>query len=396
MRIQAVINRYFPAVGGAERQLALLASELRNRNHHISILTRHIQRGLPFKETIDGVLVTRLRPSGLGKAANAFIILRIIAYLINHRNDYDLIHSQTLGPIAIASVLAGKILRKPVILRVAGVGDIARQREYLQVSVYSQFVRRFVVPPFLWRWILNGAATIVALSQEITEEIRAHKVRAPLRIIPNGVDTRRYCPASSMQRQNLRHMLNLPVDIPILFTTGRLVAGKRLDVLLSAMPHVLAELPDCVLLIAGSGKQQVDSVETTLRQQVRDLGLKKSVFFVGLIDNVDDYLRASDIFVFPSEKEGMPNALLEAMACGLPAIARDIGGVRDIVSNDTAMLVPSSQAKEFADAVKVLLNNPDRAQELGHRARQHIEVNFSIEAITSQYEALYQEVINYN
>jgi len=393
LRIIAVTNRYLPIVGGAERQLALLTSTLHDRGHKVTILTRHVLSELPAHEIIDGVSVTRLKPTGLGKVANALIIPRIIIYLINHRNEFDLIHSQSLGPVGIAAIIAGKLLDKPIVLRVATAGDIARQAHYGQVSVYTKFIRRYLIPPQLWRAIINKADKIVALSQELVAEARDQAITAPIQFIPNGVDTQLFSPISEEEIQALREKLDLPVDSAILFTSGRLVARKRFDVLLDAMPQVIQYFPNIVLLIAGTGAQQNDRVEDLLHEQVKKLGIEKNVHFLGLIDNVADYLHASDIFVFPSEKEGMPNAVLEAIAVGKPVIASRIGGVTDIIDDSCAYLVPVGDASALAKNIVTALNNSHESKRKGMIARQRAEKQFSVTAVADIYETLYSDLL---
>lgn len=396
LRIFAISNRYLPVVGGAERQLALLASALKERGHQITIITRHISDTLPFHETIDDIPVYRLRPTGLGKLANALIIPRLITYLLANRNHFDIIHCQSIGPAAIASVIAGQLLNKPVILRVATAGDIARQRIHTKTSAYTNFMRRYIVTPKIWHGILNKADTIIALSQELVEEAQENNIQTPVINLGNGVNTQVFHPISQAMQNNIRVNLGLPINIPILFTTGRLVERKRLDVLIDAMPYIIQNNPDTILLIAGSGSYQADSVEGFLKEQVKTLNLGNHVQFLGLIDNVADYLKASNVFVFPSAKEGMPNAVLEAMAAGKPIVASRIGGVVDLVDDSCAYLLPVGDVNGFAQSIIEALAQPDIASAKATQAQKRVQTHFSVEAIADAYLKLYHALLRSN
>lgn len=393
LRIIAVSNRYLPIIGGAERQLALLSSELKKRGHQIQILTRQISAELPLQELMEDVPIRRLQPTGLGKLANALIIPRVITYLFAHQNEYDVIHCQSIGPISIACIISGQILNKPVVLRVAGSGNIVRQPVLKKVSLYTKVIRRYIVSPRIWRGLLNQANTIIVLSQELIEEAASQKITAPIHLIPNGVDTNLFFPPAPADTVALRKHLGFSRKNPILFSIGRLVAGKRFDVLLNAMPQILREYPDCLLIIAGTGAQQIDDVEEELGQQVKSLGISNHVQFIGAINNVVEYLQAADVFVFPSAKEGMPNAVLEALATGIPIIASRIGGVTDIVDETCADLVPVGDVDAFAESILSALNKPQETEAKVMRGRQRAEQQFSIQAVADKYETMFYTLV---
>lgn len=392
LRIIAISDRYLPVIGGAERQLNLLASELKRRGHRIQIVTRHVAAELPFSEVMNGIPIRRLRPTGLNKLANILIIPRIVLYLLKHRAEYDIIHSQSLGPISIAAVIAGKLLGKPVSLRVATAGDISRQETGKSPGLYSRFIRKYIVTPGIWRKILQNASVVISLSQEITQEAELRHINHHIKFIPNGVDCDSFHPIEN--RDLLREDLNLPIGVPIILSVGRLVARKRIDLVIDAMPDILKAYPHSQLIIVGTGKGQSDSVEHELRQQMQQLNLSDNVQFIGASHRIKDYLQIADLFVFSSEKEGMPNVVLEALASGIPMIASRIGGVVDLVDDSCAHLFASGDLNAMQEAILHVLNNPQDAQAKADIGRQRVKEQFSIQAIADKYEILFNNLLN--
>lgn len=395
MRILMVANRYLPIIGGAERQLAALAPALQKAGHPVTIVTRRITRDLPERETINTVPVNRIHPIGLGKIANILIIPCLIVYLLQQRKQYDIIHTHGIGPIGLASIIAGRLVRKPVLLKAPSVGDLARQEPKKVISGYSRFIRRYILPQPVWRQILKGASGIVTMSQTIVDEARAEGFGQLTVMLPNGVDTTQFHPVDRAGKRRLREKLGLSEDSTMVITSGRLIASKRLDVLIAALPPIVKNHPSVHLYIAGSGSHQTDNIEEQLHQQVAELKIQNHVTFLGLVHNIGEYLKAADLFVFPSETEGMPNALLEAMACGLPIIASDIEGVRNVTTDDCALLVPSGSIDLLTTAITQLLES-QRSDSLGMNAFRHIKNHYAIEAVAQQYISLYESLIKQN
>lgn len=390
-RIYMLIDRYFPVVGGAETQAYALSEELASRGYTIQIVTRRIKPEYAVEDVIGSNQVYRLSPVGLSHRANVLVMFSTIWYLVRHRRKFDILHVHGIGPLGIASLAAGKLLRKKVILKIASYGDL-RRRDAVGItpSLFSRMVRRILLPPRLWYWFLQQAHSIVAISREIEHEAGQLGLNKKT-YIPNGVNTRKFVPAHINEKISVKHELSLPIGNLLVFL-GRLVDGKRGDVLLQAMPSVLREYPDTYTVFLGTGRLQQDDVEEKLKTMVSNLELEAHVNFPGEVNNTVNYLQSADLFVFPSQKEGLPNALLEAMACGLPSIVCDIGGVRDVADENTSWIVPVGDVEAFSLAIIAALSDPDEALKRGHAARQKIERYFSLEAVADAYEALYSQL----
>lgn len=171
---------------------------------------------------------------------------------------------------------------------------------------------------------------------------------------------------------------------------GRLENVKDYRTLLRAMA-VLD--PRSQLVIAGSGPLQNE-----LASLARELGLGLRVRFLGFVSDVRRWLQAADGFVLASRWEGLPMALLEASACGLPAIATNVPGSRDVILDRvTGRLVPAAHPAALADAMNDLMRMPhEERHAMGLQARQHVAENFSLAATIDRYEALYRDLLRTN
>jgi glycosyltransferase involved in cell wall biosynthesis len=170
---------------------------------------------------------------------------------------------------------------------------------------------------------------------------------------------------------------------------GRLDPQKGLHTLLGAMHSPVLAAAGVRLLLLGDGPQRAE-----LAQAVQHGGLAGRVQFHGVVEDVAPYLRAGDIFAFPTLGEGMPNALLEAMASGLPCVASALGGCRDVITNDeTGLLVPAGDASAFQGALERLVESSAMRERLGAAARQDAVSRFGLERMVDRYEACYRAVM---
>ena len=395
LRVCMLLDRYLPVIGGTELQASRLATALQARGHSINIVTRRLTVDLPAKETVNGIQVHRLSPVGLSHFANVVIIGRVFLYLVSQRQNYDLIHVHGVGPLGLAALLATKLTHKPVLIKVAAYGNLSRiDHAGIVPNRYTRFVRRILLPPWLWNWWLHQASAIVVLGRETVNEALGLGLGDRTVHIPNGVDTSRFSPLPLPERVALRHRLGIADDERILLFTGRLVRGKGLDTIVEALPELVKKMPHIRLWLAGSGALQSDNVTEELQQAIVQLGLTDKVQFLGAVSQVEQYLQAADLFIFPSRKEGMPNALLEAMACGLPVIASDIDGVRDVAEDEIIRFFPVGDSNTLAKVILDAVSAPEATVVAAERARQHVETAFSLSSVAREYEAVYHALIS--
>jgi len=369
------MNRFYPIVGGSETQAKQLSERLISKGARIFILTRRINLNLKKFEYVGRIPVYRVGLGGIGRFSEYSMVFAIWEFLLKRLRDFDILFSRS--PTALSSLLAipfAKRFKKKVVIRPAGTADILRIRN----SKLS----------YLKYKCLKMADSFIAINSEIVQELTSLGVnKSKIHFISNGVDADRFIPITSNGKKVLKKkQLSLP-NKKIISFSGRLVWHKGLDVLLWAWKDVLREFPQGAhLIFLGTGSLQKDSCEQELKKFVQNHNLSLNVSFQGNVSNIEEYLQATDIYVFPSRKEGFPNALLEAMACGLPTIVTRIGGVLDIVKDKfNGILVDVDEPKQIAEAIIFLMRNTEYAIRLGVNARTFVEKNYSLDIITEKY-----------
>ena len=209
--------------------------------------------------------------------------------------------------------------------------------------------------------------------------------RESLRVVPNGRDLSTYRDASG---EGLRDELDVPPDAPLVGTVGRLVERKGHYDLLRAWTTVVERVPDAHLVVVGHGPE-CDGLDTA----ARTLGVDERVRLTGAREDVPALLDVFDVFAFPSHWEGLPGALQEAMAAGLPIVATEIDGTDELVTHgETALLVPPHDPTALAVAIQQVLADRGVATALGERARSVAFERYTREAMVERFQRLYAEV----
>lgn len=307
----------------------------------------------------------------------AFLFVALIS-LIRARRRYDLIHAHGLSSVAPAAIIAGTFLGKPVIAQARGAGMTG------DVSILGQsWLRSFR------RRLLMTVDRYVALTDQIGGELLGLGLDGRRVVtIPNGVDTSVFYPWVG-DRRALRRKLELSEEDKMVIFVGRLVPGKRVDLLIRGLRQVRERVPEARLVLVGDGP-----LRSELEQIVVRLGLDSSVIFAGNRPDVAAYLQASDVFVLPSEAEGMSNAVLEAMACGLPVLVSDCEGNRELVTNGLdGMVFPHGSEKSLAQKIETLLLDTVCAQRLAGAAVEKVQSQFRLESVATRYMELYETVV---
>ena len=200
--------------------------------------------------------------------------------------------------------------------------------------------------------------------------------RVPVRkvaTVPNGLDLNIFAPRKP--RASLRRVV----------IVANLRPEKEHDVLIDAAVEVLRRFPDAQFELVGDGSER-----DVLIAQASARGVAHAVTFAGHRDDVPARLAAADIFALPSRSEAFPNALLEAMAAGLPVVASSVGGILELVENGrTGLLVPAGNAFALADRLCLLMANPMHGAQLGASARIEVEARYSFDRMVAAFERVY-------
>ncbi len=172
---------------------------------------------------------------------------------------------------------------------------------------------------------------------------------------------------------------------------GRLHAQNGIDILIRAAGRILRDAPGTTFNIVGEGPEK-----KVLRNLAAREGVSEHIRFTGFVGNVGNVLAASHLLVLPSRWEGMPNVVLEAMACGRPVVASNVDGCSEVVEDgETGRLVPPEDPDALAEAVLEILQNPERAKAMGQAGRSRAETDFSVSKMVNAYEELYEKCAGY-
>jgi len=236
-----------------------------------------------------------------------------------------------------------------------------------------------------WFYRLTGpmANAVVAVSHAAAERHASCGAvrREKLRVIPNGVDTAVFRPDPE-RRARVRRELGLSSEF-VWLAAGRLMWKKDYATLLRAF----GQLGGSALAIAGAGPQEAE-----LKRLAAEYGGR--VRFLGQVDDMPALMNAADGFALSSVVEGLPVALLEAAASGLPAVATDVGGVREILGEEAGVVVPPGDPAALAAAMQRMTALPVEARErMSGAAREVAVARFDVSAVVAQWEAVYRELL---
>jgi glycosyltransferase involved in cell wall biosynthesis len=374
IRTLMLIQSFRPNIGGGELQLERLLPYLAERGIHSEVLTRAFP-GTRRREPISGGTIVRTALAGESPLASIVYVVQSLTRTARRRRSVDVVHAHgALSPGTIA--LGARALGLPCITTVfsTGVrGDLTRLERKPMGRVRLRGLLRH-------SWF-------IALSDEVKQELESRGVSSSRILrIPNGVDCRNtFRPASPVERGQLRARLEIPQDAYACIYVGRLHPKKRVDTLVQAVTRV----PEARLLVVGDGTERAKLEALTRRS-----GAANRVTFVGFTHQVADYLRACDVFVFPSKDEGMSNALIEAMACGLPCVATaGVGGVRELLSDGRGIVVGRGYPAEWSTAIHRLAVDASLRESMGKAAARFAESALSLDAVADSLLHAYQHVI---
>jgi glycosyltransferase involved in cell wall biosynthesis len=245
---------------------------------------------------------------------------------------------------------------------------------------------------FLQRWVNRRAfhsSDVVICNGYAVQSFVARRFGVPIDkslVIHNGINLRRFETSSEPVTTN-GHPSS--VGTKVIITVARLVPEKDLQLFIEAAKLVSSEYPKVQFLIVGDGP-----CRSELMYHVSELRMDGKITFLGERDDVPELLVNADVFWLTSKWEGLPNVVLEAMACGKPVIARDVGACRELINHgETGFLVSTRDAKRFADHTLDLVADPVRARRMGLVGRRIAEEKFSVGSMTKAVERLYCSLI---
>jgi len=371
VRIVQVSPFFYPHAGGVESHVRSLAGEFVRLGHDVTVVTSRHDRRLPVEERFEGYRVLRAKTwSVLYNTPIAPATRRLVASVPG-----DVFHLHFPPPLT--SYFAVRGLQGRVVPRCLTY-HCDLYLEGVIGSVLTRLYSAVFLPP-----TLDRVDRVIAHTRSYASTSRAIRNRL-LEVIPSAVDTRRFRP--DLDGSVIRERLGLQGQRVLAFT-GRLVPHKGVDVILRA----LRELPrDVSLLLVGHGPRL-----THLQGLAHRLGVESRVRFCTEVsdDELPLYLRAADVFVFPSQNrlEGFGLVVAEAMASGLPVIIADMPGVREVIEpGKEGLLVEPLIAHDLVARILELLDDPGRRAEMGAAARRRAEERYSLEIVARQLLTMYE------
>jgi glycosyltransferase involved in cell wall biosynthesis len=360
--------------GGAEVWLARLMYGLVEAGWRVSLFLsdrRATDAWVPELET-HGVAVTRVRPMREVDAAAYLEARRLLA-------GFPLVHINKVHPRSLLPVIAAS--------RSAGAAAVL-STEHVVLGPSSRYPLGREAVAFLVRRT-NALLDVVTVPCEYARRVYSERYGAPLSKVVNvGTAVRLEPYGEPVDRLRVRRDLGIGPDEVVAVTVGRLYEMKGLETAIGAVGAILAREPRFRLLLVGAGP-----LEEELRRLASSLGLGRRVTFAGRRDDVPDLLRASDVFILPSESETAPLTVLEAMAAGLPVVATDVGGVAEAVqAGTTGVLIEPGDPGAIAEAVLSVIALPDRGAGMGAAGRDVVRTRYTrgrlVRAVTGLYESL--------
>jgi glycosyltransferase involved in cell wall biosynthesis len=230
------------------------------------------------------------------------------------------------------------------------------------------------------------ATRLVVVSKSVGE-LYSEKDKEKLRIVYNGIDPNYFDP-EAFNSVAIRRDYNIDPDQPVVSIIGRLHQSKHHYDLLIAARMLIKEWPNLLVLIVGDGPLEED-----IKQRIQELGLGQNVRLLGYMEDVRGVLAASDLMVLPSEHEAFGRAVAEAMLMEKPVVATNVGGLPELITPTTGVLVPSNCPEELGNAIKSVIINPQRGIEMGRCGRKRALSLFSIDRYTHQMKDIFTELV---
>ena len=232
---------------------------------------------------------------------------------------------------------------------------------------------------------------IIAISPAIRIELlRNYRIgrEHQYRVVPLGFDLSPFAAVNAATRVGARRAINIPADVPVIATVGRLTAIKQPRLFLEVVRLVAERHPNVVALMAGDGELRAE-----IESYAAELHISNRLRLLGWRKDLSTIYAATDVFVLTSRNEGTPVALIEAMAAGVPGVSTDVGGVSDVIGGlDAGRTVPFGDAAGLAGAIDELLSDPALRAAIGARARSRVLDRYDITRLVNDIDTLYREL----
>ncbi len=380
-RLCIVTHTFLPHVGGIEKVVNEQSKRLRTKNFVPMVVTNRI--GTPQKYVVDGVPVECYQSLNTGfRLGIPYSIPTVSSFptFLKAVNQSKIVHAH--GHPYLTSLTAGKLAKmysKPFVL--------TQHNTFIEYNNLFDDIEN-LNDLTVGKQNLQDADRIIAVSGATKEYVlRLGAKPKKVKVVHNGVDLEKFKPMAR-KREEMRRKLGIPSDAVVVLTVRRLVYKNGVDTLIEGANIAVKKNPRIVFLAVGKGP---DSESVKLR--IHELGIEENFKLAGFVSDEDlpIYYNVADIFVLPSKSgEGLPLVALEAMACALPVIATDVGGIREILLEEYGKLVPPNQPELLAKAILDFAKQDfsSRKKELRAMMEEKHSWDKNVERLVEIYEEL--------
>lgn len=373
-----MFSYYFPPqYSGAALQAISLAKKLRERGVETTFVTVN-HDGLPETDEADGFKIYRVL-EGKGKFGEAMLWRNMWRLLRQQKIELDILHSH------------GAYLRNSFI---GILSKLLRKKSLVKVSLAHNDLHGLGIGKSGWlhKRFMSLIDRYVSISKEITSELRECGFSyEKIREIPNGVDTERFSPANA-EKMVLRKKYRLPEGSLMLLYVGVIDERKNVKALVEMWDKFSYHYPGFLVIVGPVSREDKDKRLYESLKIFEDK-LKGKLYFIQYTDKIEDIYKMADVFILPSTNEGMPNVVLEAMSSGLPCLVNKVSGAEDLIEGCNGLFFDVRKPETFTDALIKLKDEAVRA-EIGEKARQEIEGNYSLDGVTRRYIHIYKDMLN--
>ena len=376
---------YLPESNGAVLQCSQLISNL-GKSIRFSVLTGTSNKVSEGSEYVEGISVTRVLIPNRPTPRYIIGALRFFIKLLGMLTKANLVHIHGFSRRNAIVIAISRIFNKKVILKMTsfGLDDPLSIKESFSTIFWQLFkcCHAYI-----------GVSPAFAMSYQ-----KADLPEKKYNFIPNGVDLDRYLPASKNEKMALREKYGFAEDDKVVVFVGHLSPEKRPMLLYKAWVKLREQNDNAKIIFIGHTRNYYevdDEIIETIRQDAFRRGILPFIHFVEKTSHVDEYMKIADVFVLPSIREGLPNVLLEAMACALPCVVSDLPGVTDWLIDDgvTGVLFRSDDPDVLAGKITPYFAEHVIQQSMGVAARHFIENNFSCASTSQGVLDLYRRTI---
>lgn len=375
MKIALISEKYPPDAGGLAVSVERLAQLLSDAGHqaHVVTLTGGMEPGRRASGELRGVPVHRL---GTYRRSDDTLAAWFDYIVHLHANfHFDLLHAYYITQTGFVTVYAARYLGLPGIVSARG-NDLDR-------AVFDPGKAAHAL------YALQNASAVTANSHELARKAQALAPGLRVDCIPNGVDAVQFQPQP--RDAALSASLSLENETVIGFS-GEARSKKGLAIMLLAFQQVAGQCPACLLLAGGVRSGEDRDLVKIFQKQNPDLRLVVTPFVP--LEHMPAYYSLMDVLIMPSQRDGLPNALLEALACQRAVIATPVGGMLDvIVDGENGLFVPPGDFQALADGIIALLGDPERRENLGENGRKTVLEHFTLQQELQANLDIYRRVL---